>query len=106
MEKSVYVSAWNKESLQSRNTILQNDELLYCNDIKSEKRYKQGDGKSLISELTFPEEPEKGNKMAEIKIEQGHGIIYECSECGHDVELGQNYCQECGEPIEWREDYE
>lgn len=42
-----------KESLQSRNTILQNDELLYCNDIKSEKRYKQGDGKSLISELPF-----------------------------------------------------
>lgn len=44
--------------------------------------------------------------MAEIKIEKGHGIIYECPECEHDVELGQNYCQECGEPLEWKEDYE
>lgn len=57
------------------------------------------------TKLTFSGVTEKGNKMAEIKIEQGHGIIYECPECGHDVELGQNYCQECGEPLEWREDY-
>ena len=43
--------------------------------------------------------------MAEIKMEQEHGIIYECPVCGHDVELGQNYFQECGEALKWREDY-
>lgn len=31
--------------------------------------------------------------MAEIKIEPGHGILYECPECGNEyIELGQNYC--------------
>lgn len=30
-------------------------------------------------------------------------IIYECPECGNEVELGQNYCQNCGEPLNWRE---
>lgn len=55
-----------------------------------------------ISERTGGKEKD----MAEIKIEKGHGIIYECPECEHDVELGQNYCQECGEPLEWKEDYE
>ena len=44
--------------------------------------------------------------MAEIKIERGRGIIYECPECGAEIELGQNYCQSCGEGIDWREDYE
>lgn len=45
--------------------------------------------------------------MAEIRIEQGHGILYECPVCGYeDVELGQNYCPICGEPIVWKEDYE
>lgn len=43
--------------------------------------------------------------MAEIMIEKGHGIVYECPECGNDVELGQSYCQDCGEPLEWQEDY-
>lgn len=43
--------------------------------------------------------------MAEIKIEQGHGIIYEYPECGNEeIELGQNYCQICGEPLEWVEE--
>lgn len=43
--------------------------------------------------------------MAEIKIEQGHGLFYECPECGNEeIEPGQNYCQICGEPIEWKED--
>lgn len=44
--------------------------------------------------------------MAEIKIESGHGLYYECPECGAEVELGQNYCQDCGEPLDWKEDYE
>lgn len=44
--------------------------------------------------------------MAEIKIESGHGLYYECPECETEVELGQNYCQECGEPLDWKEDYE
>ena len=44
-------------------------------------------------------------KVAEIKIIEGHGLDYECPECGAKVELGQNYCQECGEPLEWREEY-
>lgn len=26
--------------------------------------------------------------MSEIKIEKGHGIFYECPECGYNVELG------------------
>lgn len=30
-------------------------------------------------------------------------IIYECPECGNEVELGQYYCQNCGEPLNWRE---
>ena len=35
--------------------------------------------------------------MAEIKIEQGHDLFYECPECGNEeIELGQNYCQICG----------
>lgn len=42
--------------------------------------------------------------MAEIKIEDGHGILYKCPECGTDVELGQSFCQDCGEPLEWKED--
>lgn len=42
--------------------------------------------------------------MAKIKMEQGHGISYECPECGAEIERGQNYCQICGEPIEWVED--
>ena len=44
--------------------------------------------------------------MAEIKINKGHGIFYECPECGEKIELGQNYCSECGEPIDWKEDHE
>ena len=44
--------------------------------------------------------------MAEIKINKGHGIFYECPDCGEKIELGQNYCSECGEPIDWKEDYE
>jgi len=44
--------------------------------------------------------------MAEIKINNGQGIFYECPECGEKIELGQNYCSECGEPIDWQEDYE
>lgn len=59
-----------------------------------------------MTKLAFPGESEEGSKMADIRIEHGHGIIYECPECGHDVELGQNYCQDCGEPLEWKEDYE
>ena len=42
--------------------------------------------------------------MAKIKIEKNHGILYECPECGNEIELGQNYCQECGEPLDWQED--
>lgn len=33
-------------------------------------------------------------------------IIYECPECGNEVEIGQNYCQNCGEPLNWRENEE
>ena len=44
--------------------------------------------------------------MAEIKIIKGHGLNYECPECGARVELGQNYCQDCGDPLNWKEDYD
>lgn len=44
--------------------------------------------------------------MAEIKIIKGHGLNYECPECGARVELGQNYCQDCAEPFNWKEDYD
>lgn len=43
--------------------------------------------------------------MAEINIESGKGMIYECPECGNDIVLGDNYCSECGEPLNWKEDY-
>lgn len=42
--------------------------------------------------------------MAKIKLEEKHGIGYECPECGADIEDGQNYCQMCGEPLEWEEE--
>lgn len=60
----------------------------------------------LIGKIViFRENRRNGSKMAEIKIEQGHGIIYECPECGNEeIELGQNYCQICGEPLEWVEE--
>ena len=42
--------------------------------------------------------------MAEIRIDKPERHIYECPECGEEIELGQCYCQNCGEPLEWKED--
>lgn len=35
------------------NNILEKDEILFCEDLRCEKRYKIGDGESCISELPF-----------------------------------------------------
>ena len=51
------------------------------------------------------EDQDLENKMAKIKIDMEHGIIYECPECGGEVEMRQSYCQDCGEPLEWVEDF-
>lgn len=42
--------------------------------------------------------------MAKIEIELEHGIMYECPECGSEVEFGQSYCKDCSEPLEWVEE--
>lgn len=42
--------------------------------------------------------------MAKIMVNDIDDRIYECPECGEEIELGQCYCQNCGEPLEWKED--
>lgn len=41
--------------------------------------------------------------MAEIRMDENI-LCYECSGCGAEVDLGQNYCLECGEPLEWKDE--
>ena len=31
------------------------------------------------------------------------GGVYECPNCGEEIELGDRYCSGCGNLIEWRE---
>lgn len=42
--------------------------------------------------------------MVEINMsDELPGGVYECPNCGEEIELGDGYCSGCGEPIKWRE---